>query len=81
MQTSMSMRLPKELATQLGNLAEATGRTKSFLAVQALQEFVEREAWQVAEIKQALVEADAGEFATEEELAALDGKWGHHEPS
>ena len=75
--TSMSMRLPTELANQLGALAEATGRTKSFLAVQAIQDFVEREAWQVAEIKKALAEADAGDFATNEENAALDAKWGH----
>ena len=75
--TSMSMRLPEELANQLGALAEATGRTKSFLAVQAIQDFVEREAWQVAEIKKALEEADAGDFATDEEVAALDAKWGH----
>ena len=73
--TSMSMRLPDELATQLGALAEATGRTKSFLAIQAIQDFVDREAWQIAEIKQGLLEADAGDFATDEEMAALDAKW------
>ena len=72
---SMSMRLPDELATQLGALAEATGRTKSFLAIQAIRDFVEREAWQIAEIKQALLEADAGDFATDAEMAALDAKW------
>jgi len=33
------MRLPEELAIQLKELAEAKGRTKSFLAVQALQDF------------------------------------------
>ena len=76
--TSMSMRLPAELATQLGELAKATGRTKSFLAIQAIQDFVEREAWQVAEIKKGLLEADAGDFATDEENAALDAKWGYH---
>lgn len=75
--TSMSMRLPAELANQLGALAEATGRTKSFLAVQAIRDFVEREAWQVAEIRKALEEADANDFATDEESAALDAKWGH----
>ena len=74
--TSMSMRLPDELAAQLGALAEATGRTKSFLVIQAIQDFVEREAWQIAEIKQGLREADAGGFATDEEMAALDAKWG-----
>ena len=75
--TSMSMRLPSELAEQLGALAEATGRTKSFLALQAIQDFVVRESWQVAEIKKGLLEADAGDFATDEEMAALDAKWGH----
>ena len=75
MRTSMSLRLPKELAAQLGELAQATGRTKSWLAVQALQDFVEREAWQVAEIKKALHEADAGDFATDEEMQELDKKW------
>ena len=39
---------------------------------------VAREAWQVAEIQKALLEADAGDFATDEEVAALDLKWGRH---
>lgn len=78
MQTSMSMRLPKKLAEQLGALAESTGRSRSFLAVQALQDFVEREAWQLAEIHKALAEADAGDFATDDEMKALDAKWGRH---
>ena len=75
--TSMSMRLPTALANQLAALADATGRTKSFLAIQAIQDFVEREAWQVAEVKKGLAEADSGDFATEEENAALDAKWGY----
>jgi predicted transcriptional regulator len=75
---SMSMRLPAELAEQLGVLAEATGRTKSYIAVQAIQDFVAREAWQVAEIQKGLAEADAGDFATDEEMSALDAKWGYN---
>lgn len=78
MQTYMSMRLPKELVIQLESLAEATGRTKSYLAVQALQDFVERESWQVSEIKKALQEADAGDFVSDEGLATLDAKWGYN---
>lgn len=78
MQTSMSIRLPKELAERLGELAEATGRTKSFLAVQALQEFVDRESWQVSEITNALKEAEHGDFAADEDVAALDRKWSYH---
>lgn len=72
---SLSMRIPDELLGQLTCLAEATGRTKSFLAIQALKNFLSQEAWQVAEIKKALAEADAGDFATDEEMRALDAKW------
>lgn len=78
MSATMSMRLPEELSVQLDALAEATGRTKTYLALQALQDYIRREAWQIAEIQQAITEADAGDFATEEEIAALDQKWGLH---
>lgn len=71
----MSICLPDELADQLKDLAETTGRTKNFLAVQALRNFIEQEAWQVAEIKKAIAEADAGDFATDEEMQALNAKW------
>jgi predicted transcriptional regulator len=74
----MSMRLPKELMTQLEELAEATGRSKSYIATQALREYVELHAWQVAEIQKALEKAKAREFASPERLAVLDRKWGYH---
>ena len=76
MPVSMSMRLPEDLASRLGELAKATGRTKSFLALRALRDFVEREAWQVAEIQQGIEEADQGLFASEEEVQAVYDKWG-----
>jgi Predicted transcriptional regulator len=76
MTTSFTLRLPTELANQLGQLSVATGRSKSFLAVQAMQDFVIREAWQVAEIQKAIHEADAGDFATDDDMNALDAKWG-----
>ncbi|WP_028576300.1 CopG family ribbon-helix-helix protein [Desulfomicrobium escambiense] len=72
----MSMRLPDEAMDRLGDLAKATGRTKSFLAGQAIMEFLERESWQVNEISQALGEADAGDFASDQEIEAMHDKWG-----
>jgi prevent-host-death family protein len=38
---------------------------------------IECESRQIAKIKKALIDADAGNFATPEELAALDKKWGY----
>ena len=74
---SMSLRLPQPLADQLGQLSETTGRSKSYLVIQALQDFLEREAWQVSEIAKGISEADAGDFASPGELSALDSKWGY----
>jgi predicted transcriptional regulator len=50
----MSMRLPDDLSSQLDALANATGRSKSFLAGQTIRDYIERESWQIAEITQAI---------------------------
>lgn len=71
----MSLRLADDLSRQLEALAEATGRTKSFLAGQAIRDFVERESWQIAETVQAIKEAEAGDFASDEEVKAIAAKW------
>ncbi|MEI7842089.1 MAG: CopG family ribbon-helix-helix protein [Gallionellaceae bacterium] len=71
----MSMRLPDELTNQLDSLASATGRSKSFLAGQAIRDFVERESWQIAEITQAISEADRADFASDEEVNKISAKW------
>lgn len=71
----MSLRLPEDMADTLANLAKATGRSKSFLAVDALREYLAREAWQIEEIQKALKEADAGDFATTAEVSAVAEKW------
>ena len=49
--------------------------TKSFLAGQAIRDFVKRESWQISEITQAITEADKGEFASDEEVNAISAKW------
>lgn len=71
----MSLRLPDELSDTLASLAKATGRSKSYLALDALREYLAREAWQIGEIQQAIVEAEAGDFASAEELSATLKKW------
>jgi predicted transcriptional regulator len=78
MTTTLSMRVPAKLAQQLGQIAKAAGRSRTFIVVQAVKDFVEREAWQIAETQQALQEADAGDFATDAEMAALDTKWAYN---
>jgi RHH-type transcriptional regulator, rel operon repressor / antitoxin RelB len=75
MSTTMTIRIEDEVKDRLDRLAESTQRSKSFLAAEAIREYVENNEWQVAETRKALKEADAGDFASEEDVAALARKW------
>ena len=75
MNPTLSLRVPQEVVDQLELLADATGQSRNFIAVQAMQDFIKREAWQVKEIMEALKEAEAGDFATDEEVDAVFNKW------
>ena len=76
MSTTMTIRLEPELKQRLDGLAEATQRSKSFLAAQAIREFVDLNEWQIQEIRRALVEADSDDFASDELVRDVLGKWG-----
>jgi len=52
--------------------AQAMEQSRAWVITQALEHFVAAQAWQVEEIHKALAEADAGDFATVEEIAALN---------
>jgi predicted transcriptional regulator len=73
--TTMTVRLEDEVKDRLDRLAASTKRSKSFLAAEAIREFVENNEWQIAEIQAALTEADAGDFASDEDVAALGRRW------
>lgn len=67
----LTVRIPEEMKARLDKLAEATHRSKSYLAEEAIARYIDLEAWQIGEIRQAIVEADRGEFASPAELADL----------
>ncbi len=75
MSTTMTVRLEDEVKNRLEVLADATQRSKSFLAAEAIRLYVETNEWQVAEIQAGLSEADAGDFASDKDVAALARKW------
>ena len=76
MSATMTLRLEPALKQRLDHLAEATQRSKSFLAAQAIREFVDLNEWQVQEIRNALAEADNEEFASDDRVREVLGKWG-----
>jgi predicted transcriptional regulator len=75
----MTLRLDDETNDRLSNLASATDRSKAYLATQALKLFLENNEWQVLEIKDALVEADAAgpdQFVDNDTVTAWMETWG-----
>jgi len=74
--TTMTIRLEPELKSRLDKLSAATHRSKSFLAAEAVREFIELNEWQIDEIKAAVKEADTGDFASEQEIRTVFSKWG-----
>lgn len=76
MSTTMTIRLEPALKQRLDQLAEATQRSKSFLAAQAIREFVDLNEWQIQEIRSAIAEADRGDFASDDLVEDVLSKWG-----
>ncbi len=64
----LTLRLDAKLKKQLDRLSKSMNRSRSFVAAQAIQEYVSVNEWQINEIKKGLAEADAGDFASDQEM-------------
>lgn len=71
----MTIRVDRKTKSRLEKLAKVMERTKSYVAAEGIRAYVDLNEWQIAEIKAALEEADAGDFATEKEVQAVMRKW------
>jgi RHH-type transcriptional regulator, rel operon repressor / antitoxin RelB len=74
-QKIFTLRLDDKLTGKLDKLARATRRSRSFLAAEAIRDYLALNSWQIEEIHKALSEADRGEFATETEVRRVAKKW------
>ena len=68
--TTLSVRLSPELKARLGQLAERTQRTKSFLAGEAIGNYVARELEIIAGIERGLDDMKAGRVVPHEDVMA-----------
>jgi RHH-type rel operon transcriptional repressor/antitoxin RelB len=71
----VTLRMDAGLRERLDKLAAATRRSRSFLAAEAIREYVESNAWQIAAIQKGLAEAERGEFASDAEVQRVAKKW------
>ncbi|MDK9695629.1 MAG: CopG family ribbon-helix-helix protein [Siculibacillus sp.] len=73
--TAFTVRLDDEKTRRLDLLAEKLDRPRSYLAAQAIDDYLAREEWQIAEIEAGMAEADRGEFASADDLARVVAKY------
>lgn len=72
---AFTVRLDDEKTRRLDLLAEKLDRPRSYLAAQAIDDYLAREEWQIAEIEAGIAEADRGEFASAEDLARVVARY------
>ena len=63
-----SLRLSKETKCRLEKLAQATGRTKAYLAIDAIEKYLDMEAWQISAIQQGINDIDKGQVVSMDEV-------------
>ena len=68
---NVTVRLAKDDIEFLDTLAESLDRDRSYLIKEAVASYISLHRWQVEEIKKAVGEADAGDFASDQEVQTL----------
>ena len=73
---AITVRIDTAKRKELDALAEARKKDRSSLVNEAVEQFLAREAWQIAQIEEGLRQADAGEFATPQEVERAFARFG-----
>jgi len=74
--TTFTVRVDTDVKKRLERLAKSTGRTRSFLAAEAIAEYLEINEWQVAGIKRAMASLDRGEGIPNDSVKDWVVSWG-----
>ena len=69
--SQVSLRLPGELKDRIERYAQMTGRSKCYVAMEALAEYLDWRLPQMQDLEQAIAAADRGEFATDAEVKTV----------
>jgi RHH-type rel operon transcriptional repressor/antitoxin RelB len=78
---TFTVRVDAAAKKRLETLAKNTGRSRSFLAAEAINEYLDVNEWQVAGIKRAIEAADRGDLIPHDQLKAWVESWDGHELS
>jgi RHH-type rel operon transcriptional repressor/antitoxin RelB len=74
--TTFTVRVDASAKKRLERLAKNTGRSRSFLAAEAINEYLDVNEWQVAGIRQAIASLDRGEGLPHQQVKDWITSWG-----
>jgi RHH-type transcriptional regulator, rel operon repressor / antitoxin RelB len=74
--TTFTVRVDAAAKKRLEKLAKSTGRSRSFLAAEAIKEYLDVNEWQVAGIKRAIASVDRGEGVPHARVKDWVTSWG-----
>ncbi|WP_394691510.1 CopG family ribbon-helix-helix protein [Hoeflea sp.] len=73
--SAFTVRVSEDTSKRLDQLAAKQDRSRSYMAAKAIEDFVAREEWQLAEIEAGIAEAERGEFASTDDVARVIAKY------
>jgi RHH-type transcriptional regulator, rel operon repressor / antitoxin RelB len=77
--TTFTVRIDSAVKKRLERLARSTGRSRSFLAAEAISEYLNVNEWQVAGIKRAVASLDRGEGVPNAVVKDWVASWGSND--
>jgi predicted transcriptional regulator len=77
MSKSVTFRLDDDKLQFLDRLAKSADRDRSYMINQAVENFLEVRRWHIEQIENAVLEADAGNFASPDEVRAAFDSFKH----
>ncbi|MFP5274801.1 CopG family ribbon-helix-helix protein [Coleofasciculus sp.] len=74
---NVTFRLDPDKRAALDAIAAGMERNLTYVLNQAINAYLEMHQWQLQEIQQGITEADAGDFASEQEVSAVFSRLTH----
>jgi predicted transcriptional regulator len=68
---NITFRLDSDKRTTLDAIAAGIDRDRSYILNEAITAYLEMHQWQIDQIQQGLAEAEAGDFASDEDVQAM----------
>ncbi len=71
----LTIRIDEDIKERLHKLAEATDRTKSFIAAEAIRSFLDLNEWHIQAVHEGISDAEQGRLVEHERVASWVDSW------